>query len=377
MQKPHLESSIRFESNNQQYICQGDWDINHFIQLSSALAKLPTPKLNEIKINGQDILTMDSAGAWQLIAFKNKLKKKNEKVSFIHFSKQHESLLAIIEKKVESEKGMSIPRPNRLKNLASIGLYTLEQINEFITFLSFTGKLSLEFLRIIGNPKHIRWGSLINNIYRNGYLALPIIALLSFMIGVVITYQMGLQLRNYGANVFIVDLLGLGILREFGPLLTAIMLAGRTGSSYTAQLGIMKINQEIDALDTMGVTPSELLLLPRIVGLVIALPLLTIWADIFGVFGGMIMANNMLGITWNDFLHRFPHVIKLRHLLIGLGKAPVFALIISSIGCFQGMQVAGSADSVGRNTTRSVVLAIFFIIVADALFSVIFSKLKL
>ena len=139
----------------------------------------------------------------------------------------------------------------------------------------------------------------------------------------------------------------------------------------------MKVNQEIDALDTMGITPGELLLLPRIGGLVIALPLLTMWANIFGVLGGIVMANNMLNISWYDFLHRFPHVIPLRTLVIGLGKAPVFALIIGSIGCFQGMKVEGSADSLGRNTTRSVVLSIFFIIVADALFSVIFSKLKL
>jgi phospholipid/cholesterol/gamma-HCH transport system permease protein len=155
------------------------------------------------------------------------------------------------------------------------------------------------------------------------------------------------------------------------------MVAGRTGSAFTAQLGMMKINQEIDALNTMGVTPSELLLLPRLLGLFISLPLLTMWSDVFGAVGGMFMANNMLGITPYDFLHRFGHVIPLRALLIGLGKAPVFALIIASIGCFQGMQVAGDADSVGRNTTRSVVLAIFFIIVVDAVFSVIFSWLKL
>ena len=184
-------------------------------------------------------------------------------------------------------------------------------------------------------------------------------------------------MRTYGASIYIVDFLGLAILREFGPLLTAIMVAGRTGSAYTAQLGLMKINQEIDALDTMGVTPAELLILPRILGLFIALPLLTMWANIFGVVGGMVMANNMLNITWYDFLHRFAEAIPLRSLIIGLGKAPIFALIISSIGCFQGMQVQGSAESVGRNTTRSVVLAIFFIIVVDAIFSIVFSKLKL
>jgi phospholipid/cholesterol/gamma-HCH transport system permease protein len=155
------------------------------------------------------------------------------------------------------------------------------------------------------------------------------------------------------------------------------MVAGRTGSAFTAQLGTMKINQEIDALNTMGVTPAELLLLPRIIGLIITLPLLTMWADIFGTMGGMIMAHNMLGITPHDFLLRFEHVIPLRTLLIGLGKTPVFAMLIATIGCFEGMRVHGSADSVGQQTTRSVVLAIFFIIVADAIFSIVFSKMGL
>jgi phospholipid/cholesterol/gamma-HCH transport system permease protein len=197
------------------------------------------------------------------------------------------------------------------------------------------------------------------------------------MIGIVIAYQMGNQLRNYGANIFIVNLLGLSILREFGPLITAIMVAGRTGSAFTAQLGMMKINQEVDALNTMGVTPAQLLLLPRLIGLLIVLPLLTVWADIFGTIGGMVMANSLLGVTSHDFLQRFQHEIPLRALLIGLYKTPVFALLIGSIGCFQGMQVRDTADSVGKNTTKSVVLAIFFIIIVDAIFSVIFSKLKL
>jgi phospholipid/cholesterol/gamma-HCH transport system permease protein len=254
---------------------------------------------------------------------------------------------------------------------------TLGQLDEFCDYLEFVGKIAIESLRITLNPFRIRWGAFFSSLDKTGYQALPIIGLLSFMIGVVLAYQMGVQLRNYGANVFIVDLLGLSVLREFGPLLTAIMVAGRTGSSFTAELGSMKVNQEIDALDTMGVTPAELLLIPKIAGLVIALPLLTIWADIFGVFGGMFMAHNMLGLSWYEFLQRFQHQVPLRALIIGLGKAPVFALIIASIGCFQGMAVRDTSDSIGKNTTKSVVFAIFFIIVADAIFSVLFSKLQL
>lgn len=364
-----------FDAKNQQLICRGDWNLANLSALKILLNNLAWPSNGEMTIDGAAISNMDSAGAWLINTWRSRLEKNGLTVRLENFNEEHKKLLQIIEKEIQLEK--EPPQRKAPGWLSRVGKDTVEQLNGFRDYLNFVGQLSIEALRIAPNPAHWRVNSLVSIIYRNGYLALPIIALLSFMIGVVLTYQMGLQLRNYGANIYIVDLLGLAVLREFGPLLTAIMVAGRTGSAYTAQLGMMKINQEIDALNTMGVTPAELLLLPRIMGLVIALPLLAIWSDIFGVFGGMVMANNMLNIPWYDFLQRFPHVIPLKTLLIGLGKTPVFALIIASTGCYQGMKVEGSADSVGRNTTRSVVLAIFFIIVADAIFSIIFSKLRL
>lgn len=369
------ESPTRYDPEKRLLICRGDWNLANLQKLQKILSSATWPETGAIKIEGHAIGKMDSAGAWLLSHWQLKLEQRGIKIRLMKFSPEAESLLSLITKEVKEEK--PLPRIKVPEWLARIGMQSMASLRGFNEYLSFIGKLTFEFIRIAGSRGRIRWNSLASIIYSNGYLALPIITLLSFMIGVVITYQMGLQLKNYGANIFIVDLLGLSVLREFGPLMTAIMVAGRTGSAYTAELGIMKINQEIDALDTMGVTSGELLLLPRIMGLFIALPLLTIWADLFGVIGGMVMSNNMLGITWYDFLQRFPNVIPLRALLIGLGKAPVFALIISSIGCFQGMKVSGSADSVGRNTTRSVVMSIFFIIVADALFSIIFSKLKL
>lgn len=364
-----------FDSNKDELRCKGDWDIKQVPVLQHHFPTFNRQKTKAITINGQAVTKMDSAGALLLLQWQSLIEKQGINVCFKHFSNEQQQLIHIIKKNLAK---VSSPHPPTKQNfLAAAGQYTIQSMGEMRDYLAFVGMLSWELLRIVSQPVRFRWQALANIIYRSGFLALPIIALLSFMIGVVITYQMGLQLKNYGANLYIVDLLGISILREFGPLLTAIMVAGRTGSSYTAQLGMMNINQEVDALNTMGVTPAELLLLPRIIGLVIALPLLTMWSDIFGVVGGMVMSNNMLDITWYDFLHRFPHAVKLKNLLIGLGKAPVFALIIASIGCFEGMQVKNTADSVGQNTTRSVVLAIFFIIVADAAFSVIFSKLKL
>lgn len=364
-----------YDAQLKQLSCRGNWDVNHLTRIEKSLSKISWPTQGVLTINGKELKKLDSAGAWYLLQLQKKLEKKRVKVNWEGFTEEQQKLLSLIQE--DTKKEVIPPEPKEMPWLAKIGKNSIFKINELNVFLSFVGKLTFEWLRILPNPAHWRVPSVVNVIYRNGYQALPIIALLSFMIGVVITYQMGLQLKNYGANIYIVDLLGLSVLREFGPLLTAIMVAGRTGSAFTAQLGIMKINQEIDALDTTGVTPAELLLLPRIIGLVVVLPLLTMWANIFGVIGGMVMANNLLDITWVEFLRRFPDVIPLRNLFIGLGKAPVFALIIASIGCFQGMQVRGSADSVGINTTRSVVLSIFFIIVADAVFSVIFSELKL
>jgi phospholipid/cholesterol/gamma-HCH transport system permease protein len=206
-----------------------------------------------------------------------------------------------------------------------------------------------------------------------GYQALPIIALLSFLIGVVLTYQMGLQLKTYGANIYIVNLTSLAILREFGPLITSIIVAGRTSSAFAAQLGMMKINEEFDAIQTMGLSTINRLVLPKLIGTVIAVPLLTIWANVFGVIGAMIMSKNMLSISYFDFLNRLQEVTELSTFWMGMSKAPVFALIIATVGCFQGFQVAGTAASVGQRTMISVVQAIFLIIIVDAMFSVLFS----
>lgn len=368
-------NNIQYDADSRQLNCSGEWNLANLPHLKSLLNAINPPKTGSLNINGADISTMDTAGAWLISTWKDQLNKQGIDTVIQGFEQRYTTLLSLVEKRLQEES--HLPHKARDSFLVRIGQLTLHQINAFYEYLSFIGLLSFETLRLLRRPGRLRWGSLASVIYHTGYAAIPIIALLSFMIGVVITYQMGLQLKNYGANIFIVDLLGLAILREFGPLITAIMVAGRSGSAFTAQLGMMKLNQEIDALDTMGVTPSELLLLPRIIGLTISLPLLTIWADILGVFGGMVMSSSMLSISWYDFLHRFPSVIPLRALLIGLGKAPVFALIIASVGCFQGMKVKGGADSVGTNATRSVVLSIFFIIVADAIFSIIFSELKL
>lgn len=366
---------LTLNKKNQQILCHGDWTLPYIAALQKEVQELTLPAQPQWSLNGKDLTKMDSAGAWILIHFIRSWRAKNKQITLQEFSQEQEKLIDLVDK--ETQTTVKVPKITIPNWLAQLGMFSVGQFQGAIQFLSFTGQLTLEAIKIMFHPARIRWNAIASTIYTTGYQALPIIALLSYMIGVVISYQMGNQLRNYGANVFIVNLLGFSILREFGPLLTAIMLAGRTGSAFTAQLGIMNINQEMDALNTMGVTPGELLLLPRLIGLTIALPLLTVWSDIFGVLGGIMMANNMLDISWHEFLMRFQKEIPVRNLIIGLGKAPIFALIIGGIGCFEGMKVHGSATSLGERTTRSVVLAIFFIIITDALFSVLFSKFDL
>ncbi len=243
--------------------------------------------------------------------------------------------------------------------------------------LAFTGETALVFAGWLAHPARIRARVVLFNIRTAGLDALPIVGLLSFLLGVVVAYQGADQLRQYGANIFVADLVGLSMLREFAPLITAIIVAGRSGSAYAAQIGTMSVTEEIDAMRTIGIEPHELLVLPKILALVVALPLLTVFADAMGVLGGMVMAKTQLGVGFAEFFDRMALAVSVTSFLVGIGKAPVFAIIIAMVGCFQGFRTHGGADSVGRQTTRSVVQSIFLVIVADALFSIAFSVLDL
>jgi len=261
--------------------------------------------------------------------------------------------------------------------LARVGRSAVGLFEQVDAMLAFLGETALAFVGWLFNPGRIRWRVVLFNLRTAGFDALPIVGLLSFLLGVVVAYQGADQLRQYGANIFVADLVGLSMLREFAPLITAIIVAGRSGSAYAAQIGTMAVTEEIDALRTIGIEPHELLVLPKIVALVIALPLLTVFADVLGVLGGMVMAKAQLGVGFAEFLDRMAKAVSITSYLVGIAKAPVFAAIIALVGCFQGFRTRGGADSVGRQTTRSVVQSIFLVIVADALFSIAFSVLDL
>ncbi len=246
-----------------------------------------------------------------------------------------------------------------------------------LDLLAFIGEAAMVAAGTLRHPGRMRWRAVWREVEIGGFDALAIIGLTAFLLGVVVAYQGADQLKHYGANVFVVELVGYAMLREFAPLIGAIIIAGRSGSAYAAQIGTMVVNEEVDAMRTIAINPQERLVLPKFFALCLALPLLTVFADITGVFGGMVMARTQLDIGFTEFADRFGRVMQGSALLLGVGKSLVFAAIIVAIGCFQGFRTAGSADSVGRQTTLAVVQSIFLVIVADAAFSVLFNVLDL
>lgn len=256
-----------------------------------------------------------------------------------------------------------------------VGRATIEIGREAIELVNFLGLTIVVLLRLLLHPWRIRGIALTNHMEQSGLNALPIVGLISFLIGVVLAYQGADQLARFGAQIYTVNLVGVGVLREMGILLTAIIVAGRSGSAYTAQIGTMKVNEEIDAMRTMGLDPMEVLVLPRIMALVLVLPLIAFYADIMGLLGGAVMATAVLDISFFQFARQLNASDPIWSFWIGIMKAPVFAFIIATIGCYEGLRVSHSAESVGRQTTRAVVEAVFLVIVLDALFSILFSVL--
>ena len=335
-------------------------------------------------IQAAAVQAMDTAGAWVLVDLLQRLKTAGSSV-------QLEGLAAPFQQRLEllaaDGSGAAAPAPpgpapaplpaDATGMLSTMGRGVVEAGEQTLALLSFVGETALCVLTSLAQPARIRWRPILHNIRTAGIDALPIVGLLSFLLGTVVAYQAADQLRRYGANIFIADLVGLSMLREFAPLITAIIMAGRSGSAYAAQIGTMVVSEEIDALRTLGIAPLELLVLPKLVALAIAMPLLTVFADVVGTFGGMLMARQQLDVGLGDFLDRLVKAVNVTDALIGIGKAPVFAAVIATVGCFQGLRTRGGADSVGRQTTRAVVQSIFGVIVVDALFSVAFSALHL
>jgi phospholipid/cholesterol/gamma-HCH transport system permease protein len=343
--------------------------------LSEELSKLIGKKLNATQIDGSGISGFDSAGALLLNDLIQAVKPESGRIALDGLKGRYLALYRAVKKGLTAEQSAQLPKKTGF--FYNVGVWTIEKLIQIIEFIRFTGELAVLLVKGLATPHHLPWRDLISVMDENGCKAMGIVALMSFLIGIVLAYQLAIQLRQYGANIFIVDTTGIAILREFAPLITAIIMAGRTSTAFAALIGTMKVNEEIDALSTMGIQPIQRLVLPRVIALVITIPLLVVWADIFGVLGSMIMAKSLLGIGFVSFLERFDIAVSLKQYVLGLIKTPVFAMVIACVGCFQGFAVGSSAESVGRQTTKAAVQSIFLIIIVDALFSIFYSMLNL
>lgn len=356
---------------------RGSWLVDRLHDVDAWVqAWIPADSSDVQLIDAKAIQAMDTAGAFLLYSLYLKLLQKNPNAKVVGLQPNFQSLLDLVSQDLKQVNEVSVAGP-RDNLFCLIGKKSVELYQHAIGMLGFLGEIIVLFFRLLLRPLRFQWKSTIHEIDVGGYRALPIIAVMMYLIGVVVAYQLGVQLRIYGANVYIVDLSGVAILREFSPLITSVIIAGRTSTSFAALIGTMKVNEEIDALRTMGLSPIERLVLPKILGLLIALPLLVMWGNLFGMMGSMMVTKTMLGIGFKAFLVRFKQEVAVRHLYIGLIKTPVFALIIAGIGCYQGFQAEGSAQSVGQRTTQAAVQAIFLIILADGFFSILFNWMDL
>lgn len=351
----------------------GRWNLRTAQHMERDVAKLAAFKGKQATIDLGAIETLDTAGAWLVHRLTDTLKQAGASVQLINVGEAQHALLDRLGQ-LNAHVDIEPPRRNFLLLIFErVGEGAAEIAVEIVEALSFLGLAVVSLAKLLIHPRQFRARAVVYHMEQAGLNAIPIVALISFLIGVVLAYQGSIQLTQFGAEVFVVDLVAVAVLRELGILLTAIIVAGRSGSAFTAQIGSMKINEEIDAMRTLGLDPMQVLVVPRLVALAITLPLLGFIADIMGLLGGAVMANIELGVSPGVFIERLGNAFAPWSFGAGLIKAPVFAAIIALTGCYMGLKVTGSAESVGLYTTRSVVHAIFAVIVVDAVFSIFFA----
>lgn len=356
----------------------GEWTLAHYALLERELQQLRGRVDARTPVDLDGIAGLDTAGAALLAEWLGAARLRDIAADSPQLSPARRALLETVGSALDTYRRTARPKPpsGLLLLLERIGRAVENILRQALLLLGFIG-LTLETLaRSMLHPRRWRVTSLVAHVEQIGLDAVPIVALLSFLVGAVVAFLGATVLADFGASIYTVDLIAISFLREFGVLLTAIMLAGRTASAFTAQIGSMKSREEIDAIRMLGLDPIELLVLPRVLALLISLPLLSFLAMLAGILGGALVCIFALDITPAMFLSVFHADTDLRHLLVGLSKAPAFAFLIAVIGCLEGFKVSGSAQSVGEHTTSSVVQSIFVVILIDALAALFFMEMS-
>jgi len=349
-------------------VATGEWNVGQSPRLDALLRDANFRNARQAEIDGSGITELDTAGAWLLLRSKRQIEQGGAHVEKFVLPDHCMSLVQTMEADHVAAPVVHARRPRGFVHfLEEVGGGTMHALSQGYALLGFLGRITVEAIEAVLAPRReLPLPSFVRQIEETGLTALPIVGLLAFLIGIVLAYQGADQLKRFGAEIFTVDLLGVGFLRELGGLVTAIIVAGRSGSAFTATIGSMRVNEEVDAMETMGLNVAEILVIPRVLGLMIALPLLTFFADVVGLIGGMVMCYFDLGITVPAFLRELQAAITVKTLVVGLIKAPAFAFLIGVGGCFEGFRVERSAEGVGRLTTRPVVESIAVIIALQA-----------
>ena len=358
-----LPPSLKVQANCL-YI-EGSWTLAFYSELTHRLsAQVQQGELTQL--DASQLTALDTAGAALLIEQLGPEPFSQLLADATGISPERQALLQAVFEAMQQEPAEPKPAPRWTDKLANLGESVISGWQQFVQLLGFMGLTLSTLARTALVPSHWRVTALVAQIQQCGLNAVPIVALLTFLVGAVVAFLGATVLENFGATIYTVDLVAYSFLREFGVLLSAILLAGRTASAFTAQLGSMKVNEELDALRTQGLDPMILLVLPRLLALMITLPLLTFIGMLSGLFGGALVCLLALDISFAQYVSILQQV-PVQNLLVGLGKAPIFAFLIALIGCLEGFKVQGSAQSVGEHTTSSVVQSIFVVILLDAI----------
>jgi phospholipid/cholesterol/gamma-HCH transport system permease protein len=352
----------------------GAWTVRELTQIETELGPLHKGAQERastvVVIDLAELDEMDTAGAWLIERTFREFEDLGASVSYSGVSGSYGVLLEEVRRNIRRDR----PEPERQSKLAQLARDMIRTLGgaagDAVQLTSFLGELTLTTMRLALRPWRFRWTSFVHHLDHAGMRAAPIVCLISVMIGAVVLQQGVVQLRQYGSEPFAVDLLGILALREVGIILTAVMVAGRSASAFTAEIGTMKMREEIDAMRTLGIDPMETLVAPRVLALIVALPLLTFIGDMMCLVGGGLMAMAYLDFSVQMYLQRLHDAVGLKHFIVGMVKAPFAALIVGLVGCIEGLKVTGSAESVGAHVTSAVVKAIFLVFILDAAFAI-------
>jgi phospholipid/cholesterol/gamma-HCH transport system permease protein len=363
----------RIEEGTSVLYLKGAWRLAQLARIAQALASLKLRLEKRFILDGSGLAELDTAAGFTLFRYLGTLGCTESMVSARGFDPRHRRLLALVHERMQSPPARG--RSQHLGFVPRVGAAVVGLARLLKTHNAFLGAVALEALAVARRPRRFRVRETVSQFEAVGLDAIPIVALVTFLIGVVFAYLLGVQAQRYGANIFVVDGVGIAVCRELSPLLAAVIVAGRSGAAFTAQLGTMKVQEEVDAISTLGLSPIQVLVIPRLVAIVVALPLLAFVGDAAGIAGGMAVAALQLGVSPAVFIDRLHFALPASYLIIGLAKTPVFAAFIALIACRMGLLVARDARSVGINTTSTVVQSIVWVIVLDAVFAVVFQFL--